>query len=308
MKNYLHVFIFLITLLIPGVSAAGRNVLAIQSMRVKPYEKAIKGFEARCSPKLKRLVISELKRTTINKQINIIKPDLIYAIGAEALSRVKHCTDIPTVYVMVLNPGLILSGEKNITGVSMNIPQKEQLQIVSKILPDHKNIGIVYDPDKTGYLVEKAEAASGSLGLNIVSNPINNPKNVTDSIIDMKGKIDLFWMLPDITIITPETVKFLFLFSLENKIPVIAFSKNYLDIGALISIGIDAFDMGSQAGEIALKIFSGKKVKDIKQVDARKKVIFINKKIAVKTGVTINDNMIYKLLKKLNKNISIVIK
>ena len=44
--------------------------------------------------------------------------------------------------------------------------------------------------------------------------------------------------------------EFPFLFFLENKIPILTFAEKYVEIGALISIGIDVFDMGRQAGEI----------------------------------------------------------
>ena len=98
------------------------------------------------------------------------------------------------------------------------------------------------------------------------------------SIQDMKGKIDVFWMLPDLTVITPETIEFMLLFSLENKIPVFAFSEKYVELGAFMSIGVDAFDIGIQAGEMAEKILSGGDLTNARHVDARKAVISINLK------------------------------
>jgi putative ABC transport system substrate-binding protein len=110
----------------------------------------------------------------------------------------------------------------------------------------------------------------------------------------MKGKIDAFWMLPDLTAITPETVEYLLLFSLENTIPILTFAEKYVELGALMSVGIDAFDIGTQAGEMAENILSGRDVKNIQRVDARKAVISINLKVARKLGITIDEKVIRK--------------
>ncbi len=110
----------------------------------------------------------------------------------------------------------------------------------------------------------------------------------------MKGKIDAFWMLPDLTVITPETVEYLLLFSLENTVPILTFAQKYVELGALLCVGIDAFDIGAQAGEMAEKILSGRDVKDVQWVDARKAVISINLKVARKLGITIDEKVIMK--------------
>ncbi|MFZ2948374.1 MAG: ABC transporter substrate binding protein, partial [Desulfuromonadaceae bacterium] len=82
---------------------------------------------------------------------------------------------------------------------------------------------------------------------------------------------DLFWMLPDITVITPETAEAILLFSLENNIPILTFSEKYLERGAMLSIGIDPFDIGRQAGEMAQTLFSSGE--SARHVEARKALV-----------------------------------
>ena len=101
-------------------------------------------------------------------------------------------------------------------------------------------------------------------------------------------------MLPDLTVITPETIEFVLLFSLENKIPILAFSEKYVELGALMSVGIDAFDIGIQAGEMAEKILSGRDIMNARHVDARKAVISINLKVAKTLGIPIDEKIIRK--------------
>ena len=93
------------------------------------------------------------------------------------------------------------------------------------------------------------------------------------------------WMLPDLTVITPETVEFLMLFSIENRIPVITFSDKYLEMGALMSISISADDIGAQAWDMTEMVLSGKDIRTISGIDARKAEITFNQRAAKKLGI-----------------------
>ena len=288
------IVILLLFSCIYGLTEARQQVVAIQCVRVAPYEEALKGFESVCDINIKRFVVSELEDSDAIRQINEIRPNIILAIGMGALARVKEIKNIPIIYLMILNPQCILRGEKNITGVSLNIPQDQQLQTLLNALPNTETIGLVYDPDKTGYIVKRIRDAAKKRKIKLVANAIHDSRDVPLLIEHMKGKADIFWMLPDITVITPETIEFLLLFSQENKIPILTFSDKYLELGALISIGIDAFDIGRQAGEMAKEIFSGKGVKNVRPVDARSTIISINLKIAQKLQININEKFIKK--------------
>ena len=291
-RNIFITVLFLI--LCHGVAEAGQEIVAVQSIRVAPYDEAIKGFKSVCDARIKRLVVSELKGADVVEKINEIRPDMVLAIGMDALSRVKRIEKIPVVYLMVLNPQSILSGEKNITGISMNIPQEKQLLTLLEALPDMKTIGLIYDPDRTGHLAEKAREAARKTGIKLIAKEVHSSRGVPPLMKDMEGKIDVFWMLPDLTVITPETIEFLLLMSLGNKIPILTFSEKYVELGALMSIGIDAFDIGCRAGEMAKEILSGRDVIDVQRVDARKTVISINLKVARKLGITIDKKIIRK--------------
>ena len=286
----IYVLIVTMSIFFHSVTAASaQKILAVQSIRVAPYEKALKGFESVCNLHVRRLVLSDYEDIDIAHEIKSLHPDMILAIGVTALAKVKHIKKIPIIYFMVLDPKAVISfTEKNISGVSMNIPQKDQLSVIVKLFPDTKDIGIIYNPQKTGFMVKRAETAAWNTGINLIKKTVNTPKNVASRMMEMQGKIDLFWLLPDTTVLTPETINFLFLFSMNNKIPVIAFSENYLGMGALLSIGIDSYDIGRQAGELGNIFFKGNKKLFNQHIDARKPVISLNKKIADKLGIKIN--------------------
>lgn len=282
----------LLSALFIGSAEAGQRVLAIQSVPVAPYEQAIKGFEHIIGSEVKRLLIADLKEKDVLKRIYEARPDMVLAVGRDALLIARRITTIPVVYCMVLNPRSIVSGEQNISGVSMNLPPEKQLGELLQVLPATRTVGLLYDPDQTGSFVQGVRDAAAKINVNLMATAVRRSRDVPLLLNTMKGKVGVFWMLPDITVITPETVESILLFSLENNIPILTFSEKYLELGAMLSIGIDPFDIGGQAGEMAQKLFSASDGKDIQRVDARKALVSVNLKIAGKLGITLDQKII----------------
>jgi putative ABC transport system substrate-binding protein len=289
-----YIIFLLILVLFYGFAEASNDILAIQSFDVKPYEYALKGFEYVCNCNVKKIVISKSNESTILKRIDKNNPDLLLAIGMDALSKIKKIKDIPIIYLMILNPRSILSGEENITGVSMNIPPEKQLDIFHKALPEIKKIGLLFDPNNSGFFVKRAQDAAKKMDVELIIKKVDSSKKVPSLLIGMKEEIDAIWMLPDITVFSPETIEFLFIFSFESKIPVFTFSKRFLEMGALISLSFDAFDLGKQGGELAGEVLSGKRIRNLSAAEARKVIISINLKMAKKLGITMSNEILNK--------------
>ncbi|MFH0814217.1 MAG: ABC transporter substrate binding protein [Pseudomonadota bacterium] len=297
MLRKLFIIITLVLIFGSGLAQAGQKILAVQSLSVKPYEDAIAGFESVCDAEMIRVILSEQKESDLLKNIDATKPEMVLAIGMDALEKVKGIGDIPVIYLMVLNPQSILAEKTNISGVSMNISQERQLSTLLEVLPETKSVGLLYNPDRTEEFVNSAKEAARKNGITLVTEKIHSSREVLYSIKKLKGKIEVFWMIPDITVLTPETVELLLLFSLENNLPILAFSEKHVELGALLSVGIDAFDIGAQAGEMAEEILSGNSTVNGKQVNPRKGVVTINLKIARKLGITIDEKILRKVKK-----------
>jgi len=293
MFNLLSALTLVIVLLL-GTPAGAQEIVVVQSLKVKPYEDALRGFKSVWTGKIKKLILPEMEGADAVREIREAKPDLVLAIGAEALAKVRKIQDIPIVYLMVLNPQTILQGEENITGVSMNIPPEKQLAALQKVLPQVRRVGLLYDPHKSGPLVKKAQVAARAAGIELVTKEVHNPKDVPELANSMKGMIQAFWVIPDTTVVTPETMEFLLFFFMDHRIPVLAFSNKYVEAGALMSLDIDAFTQGKQAGEAARKIESGTDVREIARLDGRNAVLTINVRVAKKLGITVSDDVINK--------------
>jgi putative ABC transport system substrate-binding protein len=271
----------------------GSEIVSVQSIDIKPYNDAYRGFKSICGCDAEQLVISEMQGMDVIREINYLEPDLIVSIGIRALNTVKEIKDIPIVYLMVLDPDPVISGNSNITGVNIYIPPEKQLFQIRNIIPHVTNIGLVYDPSINGNFVKKAISAAKAANIRLTAKEISNAKDFPALLDGMKDEIDVFWMLPDLTAFNSETTEYLFLSSIENNMPVITFSNKYLEMGALISFNIDAFDMGKQAYEVSDKILKGAKVSRMKKTFARKLNIEINQMTAKKFGIfNINNKLI----------------
>jgi len=271
----------------PRPAYCGSEIVVLQGIRVKPYAEALEGFAAVCGCRLKEMVLSEMPEVNVSRKIDGLKPRMVLALGMQGLAEARKIRDIPVVYLMVLNPQAMLAGESNITGVSMHIPPEKQLAALADALPFKTNIGLLYDPDRSALFVENARQAAAQMGLNLVARQIRDARQAPDLILGLQDKIDVFWMLPDVSVATPETVEFLLLFSFENKVPIFSFSEKYVEMGAFMSMDIDARDMGRQAGEMAAAILAGTDVDRIEPVYAARAVVSTNVMIARKMGINL---------------------
>ena len=285
---------FLILVSYYGVAEAGERVLVVQSFNIKPYEEALAGFQSVCDAEITKVVLSDQEKINLSQIIQFNKPKLILAVGIDALIKTKDIEDIPIIYMMVLNPHAIPFGEKNISGISMTLSPEKQVTTLLEVLPAVKRIGTLYNPDRTGNFIKGAVNAANNIGISLVTEKVQSTKEVPVALKNIQKKIDAFWMIPDITVYSPETIDFLFLFLLENQKPIISFSEKYVELGALMSISVDPFDIGNQAGEMAKAILSNEGKRDVKRIDARKAVIEINLKIAKKLGITIDEKVLAK--------------
>lgn len=284
-----RILLILVITLLAAPCEAAQKILALQSVRVVPYEEALRGVRSVVSGTVKRVVISEMEGVDVARMVRDERPDVILAIGAEALARVKRVKDTPIVYLMVLDPQSTLTSGENLTGVSMNVPPERQLAALQSLMPRLRKIGIPHNPSRSGILARKAQAAARSLGIEPVARELRSARDVVPVAEGMKGEVDALWMLPDTTVVTPESIEFLLLFSLTNRIPILTFSDKYVQMGAIMALDIDPYDLGRQGGDLVRRILSGTPVEQVQRAEPRSIVMTVNAKVARKLGLTLSE-------------------
>jgi len=252
-----YIFCFLIFFAFYDNSFASFFAVVVQSIRIEPYNKAFEGIRSSYGNDLKRIILFDYKGD-IKKYIKEKRPLIIFVIGEWALSEVSSIKKIPIVYTMVLNPYPFLSANKNISGVSMLASAQKRFEYIKKYIPETKRIGVIYNPKHSYYLYKDLLDTARRFHISIVAKEVPSSQDVIDAIKEISDNIDVFLMLPDVTVITPETLSFMNLFFLKKSIPIVTFSEKYLKLGALMAIYSDPFSMGFQAGILAKKILQGK--------------------------------------------------
>ncbi len=297
MKRYISLLLFFLLLLdhVPSMAVlegAEKPVVAIRAIRIPPYEEALLGFTGACGCLVTDFIINEQEGIDVARSVRRLRPRLIVAIGLEALLAVKGIADVPIVYLMVLDPEANLSGERNVTGVSLGVPPAKQLSWIKKVLPAARRVGVLYNPLKIGRLVKEARTASRALNLELIAKEIGNPKEVPARLQEMRNEVDLLWMLPDTTVLTAETVEAMLLFSIENRLPLVAFSPRYVDLGALCSIDVNIRDCGAQAGEMAARLLAGTPIENVPHTTPRRAVLTVHLRTAAKMGLVLGNEVL----------------
>ncbi len=285
MRNLFLTILF--GLLFPVTSVFAHDILVVQSLQVKPFDEALRGFRSVCKAESITVVVSGAPGVDVSRTVREGRPALILAIGADALNRVKKIRDIPIIYSMVLNAEKIAGRGNNIAGVNMSVSPGKYLGLMEKLNLQNLRVGILYDPAQTGNMLKNIRQTALAMGIELTAKEVHNPKEVPELLTRMKGAFNLFWMIPDPTVVTPETVEFLLLFTQQNGVPVVTFAGKYVDDGALLSLDINSFDLGKQAGEMANKVLDGTRVSELPDTEARKAVLRINRKVAQKLGISL---------------------
>jgi putative ABC transport system substrate-binding protein len=271
-----------------GTPVFAHEILVLKSFNAGPFNEALRGFKAVCRSETKTIMVSNGEMFDIDKTVREEKPGLILAIGAGALKQAINIRNAPIVYLMVLNPEEMIRGRENVTGVRMIIPPDKYLDVMEKLNLPRLKVGLLYDPEYSDILMKRIMQAAASRGIDISAKEVRKPRDVPDMLEKMKGSFNLFWMLPDPSVVTADTVEYLLLLTQQYRVPIVTFADKYLQMGAMISLDIDSFDLGKQGGEIANRILAGGKIADIPHTEPRKSVLRVNRKIAAKLGINLN--------------------
>src|SRR5690606_6773349 len=229
----------------------------------EPYDAALSGFVSACDSRISEYNLRGQAGGSrdLVREIRQGNPDLIVAIGVLAAEFAKQqFDDVTVLYVMVPNPAAYgLTGE-NIAGISLDIPIERQLSVYRDLVSDMKALGAIYDPQKSADFVEEATAVAERNGLVLHTRQVASRKEVPAALRALlrEEDIDALWMIPDETVVTPESFKFLLLTSFEHDLPFLAASDIFVKVGALASLMPDYQDVGRQGCELATALESGR--------------------------------------------------
>ncbi|WP_319372029.1 ABC transporter substrate-binding protein [uncultured Ilyobacter sp.] len=218
------------------------------------------------------------------------KKDLILAIATPSAQAAYNMTkDIPILITAVTDPESAgLTGD-NISGTSDMSPVKQQMELIKKLLPNAKKVGIVYNTSEQNseFLIKRATEECEKLSLEVITSGVTNVNEVASALDVILGKVDVLYVPTDnlMTAATPLVLQK----TNEAKIPVIGSIKDMVEQGAVATETIDYYKLGYQTGEMAVEILKGASIKDMPVETLKDTQLIINKRAAEEMGISLDN-------------------
>ncbi len=190
--------------------------------------------------------------------------DLIFANATPAAQAAAGATtEIPIVGTAITDfaeSGLVASNDapgNNVTGTSDLTPVAEQIDMLHKVLPDVKTVGLLYASNESNseIQIKMAEEALDKLNIAHERLTVSSTNEIQSVVESAVTKVDAIYSPTDNTI--AQGAAQVGQICLEAKIPFVTGEEGMCMAGGLFTLSINYEDLGYRAGEMAVKILKG---------------------------------------------------
>ena len=223
------------------------------------------------------------------------RDDLIFAIATPAAQAVANATTtIPVLVSSVTDPESAKLVAKNtapggnVTGTSDLTPCEAQMNLLKKLCPDAKTVGMLFcsSEQNSFFQVSLAKAACEKLGLKTIEGSVSNSNEIAQVVQSLCGKCDVIYSPTDNMIAAGMTT--VAQVANENKIPTIVGEEGMVQSGGLATYGINYYELGKQTAKMAVEILKGEKTPAEMPVQYLSKCdLSVNEETAKILGITI---------------------
>ena len=233
---------------------------------------------------------------TISQQL-AESSDVVLAIATPSAQSLANTTQTtPVIFSAVTNPvssKLVESREHpggNVTGTSDQSSDaiSTQINLIKKVLPKAKTIGILYTQSEPNSVVQKDEAKRllEEKGFTVVEKTILDSNNVKAAAESLMAEVDMVFVPTDnIISSTMETVKQV---SIKHKVPVFGGSTEMIAVGGLYNYGTNYEELGRQTARMLIRVLKGEKPENIAVELPEKLELHTNQEMADALGIDIS--------------------
>jgi len=233
---------------------------------------------------------------TISQQL-AESSDVILAIATPSAQSLANTTQTtPVIFSAVTDPvsaKLVESREHpggNVTGTSDQSSDaiSTQINLIKKVLPKAKTIGILYTQSEPNSVVQKDEAKRllEEKGFTVVEKTILDSNNVKAAAESLMAEVDMVFVPTDnIISSTMETVKQV---SIKHKVPVFGGSTEMIAVGGLYNYGTNYEELGRQTARMLVRVLKGEKPENIAVELPEKLELHTNQEMADALGIDIS--------------------
>jgi len=230
--------------------------------------------------------------------------DVIVAISTPSAQAVVAATkEIPVVYSAVTDPVAaqlvpqMEASETNVTGVSDALALEDQVDLIQRLVPDVKSIGMVYNPGEANsvVVVEALRELLSGRDIKLVEATAARTVDVGAAARSLVCKVDAIYTNTDNNVVS--AYEALVKVGNDAQIPLIASDTDSVERGAIAALGINYYDLGRQTGTMVHRILQGEAPGEMPSEYGQKLELFINLGAAEKQGVTIDQEVIDEAVK-----------
>lgn len=227
------------------------------------------------------------------------RPDVIVAIATPSAQAVVAATkDVSVVYSAVTDPvaaQLVPSMEAsntNVTGVSDLLALDKQIELIGKVVPNAKRVGMVYNPGEANsvVVVKQMQDLLPKAGMTLVEAAAPRTVDVASAARSLIGKVDVIYTNTDNNVVS--AYESLVKVGNDAKIPLVASDTDSVKRGAIAALGINYRDLGVQTGKMVVRILKGEKPGAMPSETSSKLELYVNPGAAAKQGVTLSDALV----------------
>ena len=226
-------------------------------------------------------------------------PDAIVAIATPSAQAVVAATkDIPVVYSAVTDPvaaKLVKTWDAsgtNVTGVSDLSPLAKHLELIKKVVPNAKRVGVIYSPGEANSvaIVDALRKASAAAGLTLVEAPAARTVDVPSAAQSLIGKADVIYAPTDNNVMS--AFEGIVKVAQQAKLPVVAADTDAVKRGAVAALGLNYYDLGRQTGKVVVRILNGEPAGKIASQVSSSFELHVNPAAAQKQGIALSDELV----------------
>ena len=233
---------------------------------------------------------------TISQQL-AESSDVVLAIATPSAQSLANTTQTtPVIFSAVTDPvsaKLVESREHpggNVTGTSDQSSDaiSTQINLIKKVLPKAKTIGILYTQSEPNSVVQKDEAKRllEEKGFTVVEKTILDSNNVKAAAESLMTEVDMVFVPTDnIISSTMETVKQV---SIKHKVPVFGGSTEMVAVGGLYNYGTNYEELGRQTARMLVRVLKGENPENIAVELPEKLELHTNQEMADALGIDIS--------------------
>ena len=227
---------------------------------------------------------------------------LVVSGGTNSVLRVKNITrTVPIVFPLVSDPvrdGIVASLARpggNLTGLSSFSRDLlgKRLELLKETIPKLSRVGVMFDPNDPGHRASFKEIDGESRAVRVAVQALEarNPDEFDKAFrLATSAKAGAVLILPTSLLNTHR--KRIAQIALDNRIPTMIATSQFMDAGNLMSYGPDYADLHRRAAIYVDKILKGAKPAELPVEQPTKFELMINLKTAKQIGLTIPPNVL----------------